>query len=160
MSMGPPANFEKAPWYSLGKLHLALLILFFLVFLMIVPGWGIAGLVTRFRKKERVRGIPDKWTRQFAVLLSSFNLMFLIGLPMALAIAGEEIVVRVPRIIKMLPVIPLLSVILWLMLIYSGTRSRKLLWKLSGRIQYALLAITSYLFFWLLNFYKLLGFHF
>jgi hypothetical protein len=130
------------------------------VFLMIVPGWGVVGLIRRIRKKEGVNGIPGKATRRNAILVSSLNLLFLIGLPVAVVVAGQKIIVSVPWFVKILPVIPILSILFWLMLIYSGTKNREGRWKLSGRIQYLSLLISSFVFYWFLNYWNLLGFHF
>ncbi len=160
MSMGPPSNFEKMPWYAKGRLHLVLLIAFFLVFLMIVPGWGLMGLIRRIRKKEVQRSIPDRDTRRFAILVSFLNLLFLIGLPTAMMVAGQKLAVSVPWFIKMFPVIPIFSILFWLMLIYSGTKNREGRWKLSGRIQYLALIVCSFVFYCFLNYWNLLGFHF
>jgi len=157
---GTPSNFEKIPWYAQGRFHLILLLVFLFIYLRIIPGWFISKLLKRIRNRKILRGITHRRTRYFTILVSSLNLLFLIGFPGTVAVAGQSIVIGVPWIIPVLLLIPFLSMICLGILIYLGIQNWRGDWTLSGRIQYISLIASSFVFFWFLNFWNLLGFNY
>ncbi len=160
MRFGTPSNFEKIPWYARGKFHLILILFFLFVYLLIIPGWALSKLLKRIRKRPHLRGISHGGTRLFTIIVTSCNLIFLIGFPGAVAGVGENLVISVPWIIPALLVIPLISMASLGMLIYLGIQNWRGDWSVSGRIQYISLITTSFVFFWFLNFWNLLGFNY
>ena len=157
---GTPANFEKIPWYARGKFHLILILFFLFVYLRIIPGWGLSNLLKRIRKRPPLKGIMHKKTRLFAMIVTSMNLLFLIGFPGILALAGQSIIIAVPWIIPALLMIPFISAISLGILIYYGIKNWRKEWTVAGRIQYISLVVTTSAFYWFLNFWNLLGFNY
>jgi CubicO group peptidase (beta-lactamase class C family) len=159
MHEGLPANFEKIPFYATGRALIALVLFFFAVYLSVTPGWLFAKWIRKLRKKEPGRGIPDRKTRQFAIMVSALNLLFLMGFIALLAVLGQKLAVGIPWILTAVLAIPIFSLICLLILLYLGIRTRlNRNWKISGRIQYIVLVATSIVFFWFLNYWNLLGF--
>jgi len=113
-----PANFEKMPWYATGKTHLILIVIFLLVFAFVWPGWSIAKIIRRVRRKIADRGIAELKLRRLSLLVSALNLIFLIGFFGVLAIAGQKLAIGVPVILKTILLIPFISVISTLLLLH------------------------------------------
>jgi len=145
-----------------ADLHLNLLAILLLIFLSVWVAWSIGGVVRRLRKQSSPVQPVILWARRIALLASGVNLMYVMGLLVAIATLGQGAFARgIPPIVVALYSLPPLAVVLTLTLLGFTV----LAWKgrygsLSGRLHYSLVTSAALAFLWFLNYWDLLGFQF
>ena len=154
-------KFERLRWYETFSFQLSLLGFSALVFLSACVVWPVGGLIRRLRKRPSQAARLARPARLLAGLISALNLVFLIGL--ALALASDPLGIRygVPPIVIVLLCIPLLTTALTIGLPILTA----LVWKnrcgsVAWRLYYSLVTVAALAFIWFLNYWNLLGFRF
>jgi hypothetical protein len=158
MFAGVPANLIRVPWYGTGKFNLILLGTLLIIFLTVVPGRVMNKGFRKLLGKSAVMHLPTRRTRTFLSLVSSLNLLFIVGFGAVLAVLGVRIALGIPWILKIVLCIPFISITCWVMLIYMGYRDWKREWLPAGRVQYLCIVASSLAYYWFLNYWNLLGF--
>jgi hypothetical protein len=145
-----------------ADLHLGLLVVLLLVFLSVWVAWPVGGLVHWLRKQSPTRQPVSAWARRIALLACGLNLMYVVGLFVAVAVLGQgAFVYGIPPIIVALYSLPLLAAVLALALLFFTVLAWKnRCWSLLGRIHYSLVTSAVLVFLWFLNHWDLLGFRF
>jgi CubicO group peptidase (beta-lactamase class C family) len=142
---------EKLAWYETNAFQLTLLIFCTLVFVSTV----VVGLINRIRKKRK---FP---INQFlAVLVSTLNLVFLMGMALVLSQADFwELFFGLPISAIALLLIPPLTTGLTLgLLIFAILAWKNQSWSLIGRLHYSLVSVAACGFIFFLSYWNLLGF--
>jgi hypothetical protein len=111
------------------------------------------------RSKKEIPGAP--WlVRVIAGGMSVVYIIFLIGMFSTVS-DPMEFMFGVPSALKILLILPILSVLLTigaLFFAYVGWKNKY--WTVCGRVHYSLVVLASLFFLWFLAYWNLLGFHF
>lgn len=159
--------YERVPWYGTIAFHLSLLVFCAIFFATAAMSWLIRPTVNQLRgqlSKNEQKGILTfknlPWPYAVAGLAGLLNVVFLIGLPLALwLIGGWRLAYGVPLSIVILLIIPIVTAVLAIALLFGWRRS----WKRGGMLQrshYALVMLAAIAFIPFLNYWNLLGFKF
>jgi CubicO group peptidase (beta-lactamase class C family) len=150
------AVMEKLAWYETNVFQFTLVIFCTLTFFSAC----IVGLMRRIRKRVSKNSKTTQFAEFLAVLVSTLNLVFLIGMGLVLSQADFwELFFGLPITVITLLLIPPLTTGLTLGLLIFTV----LVWKnqydsLIGRIHYSLITLFSFGFISFLNYWNLLGF--
>jgi hypothetical protein len=147
---------EKLAWYETNVFQLTLVIFCTLAFFSAC----LVGLMRRIRKRVSKSSKTTQFAEFLAVLVSTLNLVFLIGMGLVLSQADFwELFFGLPITVITLLLIPPLTTGLTLGLLIFTV----LVWKnqydsLIGRIHYSLITLAAFGFISFLNYWNLLGF--
>jgi len=149
----------KLAWYKTPGFHYSLLAICAILFLSTL-GWPASSISKLLcRSKREVPGAPGL-VRVIAGGMSALYIIFLIG--MFLTVSDYmELIFGVPPFLKILLILPMLSVLLTigaLFFVYVGWKNKY--WTICGRAHYTLVVLASLVFLWFLAYWNLLGFHF
>jgi CubicO group peptidase (beta-lactamase class C family) len=153
-----PGAFDKAAWYQTPAFHQALLAVCSLIFLTAVLGWPLAALIRRLVGRSRGLAPAVREARWLAFAVSGLNVLFL-ALAVAL-ISTQPLQFGVPTSVKVLFVVPLVTLVITIGMPILGARAWGEPWPRLGRVQYALVTVAAFAFSWFLNYWNLLGFRF
>ena len=153
---------EKVPWYKTAALHQVLLFLFVIVFIVSQFGWSKER--TEFHLTGEDHGVHQaiptqvRWIR----LIGKLNLAFLISLVIVMIRTKPGVIwYGVPFLYYVVLTIPIFSLFLLILVLYSTFRSRKRLnWPKSYRFRFCAVVAANVLFFLYLNYWNLLGYRF
>lgn len=155
-------TFERIPWYETIWIQLALVGFCAVVFLSACTIWPIRPLIRGIEGKRLQvdRRMSRAWL--IAGLVSTLNLVFLIGLPLSLWLIGVwKLVYGVPAVVVALLWIPLLTTVLTLGLpIFTVLVWKNKYWSALGRSHYSLVTLAALAFIPFLIYWNLLGFQF
>ena len=147
--------YEKLRWYEARAFQLGLIGFFVLAFLSacivsLLPGASF--------QLPHLHQLP----RLLVGLISALNLVFLIGLGLALfQIDQWEFTYGLPSVVMALLVIPIVTTILTVGLpLFAGLAWINGYWSLIGRLYYSSLTLAELVFIWWLSYWNLLGFRF
>jgi CubicO group peptidase (beta-lactamase class C family) len=145
------AAFTRLAWYQTTPFHLGLLLLALLVFATAVASWLLG-----YRRRQTV----ERETA-LAGLIGLLNLLFIGGLFWTLQTQSFELIFGPAPLIYLIWTIPLLSLCLTLLLLPLTL----LAWRRQKggafiRLRHSLFLLASLAFFWFLNYWMLLGFHY
>jgi CubicO group peptidase (beta-lactamase class C family) len=149
----------KLAWYKTPGFHYSLLAICVILFLSTLswPASSISKSVCRSNRE--IPGAPGL-VRVIAGGMSALYIIFLIG--MFLTVSNYmELIFGVPPFLKILLILPILSVLLTigaLFFVYVGWKNKY--WTICGRMHYTLVVLASLVFLWFLAYWNLLGFHF
>jgi hypothetical protein len=148
---------EKLAWYESGATQLVSLGMFLLIFLSPFIVWPLGALIRRIRKQTSTATTGSKRARWVAGLMSALNFIFTIILLLSMG----DLSLGVPLIIQIALVIPLVTALLTLLLLWMTILAWKdSYWSFWGRIYYSLLTLTALLFLVWANYWNLLGWQF
>lgn len=159
MSGLPIIAFEKVPFISSQNLHFPLLGGAILCFLLTLIYWPVAYLVRRKYKPDYIAEYPlSKGIKSAAWLNAIIMVAFFVGLFFTIGSNGEAIVFGISQTIKLLLLLPLISLVLTLILFFNTftiwRREESGIW---SRLWYSLITIFSTTLIWQLWFWNLLG---
>lgn len=149
------AALEKLAWYETNISQLILLIFCTLIFFSV----GVVGLIRRIRKRVSKNSKITQMAQFIAILVSTLNLIFLIGIGLVLSQADFwELFFGLPKTVIALLLIPPLTTGLTLgLLTFTVMAWKNRYWSLLGRINYSLITIAALSFISFLNYWNLLG---
>ena len=154
--------FERVQWYETIWVQLGLVGFCAVVFLSAFIIWPIRPLIRRLRGKrfQVERHLSRAWL--LAGLISTLNLVFLIGFPLSLWLIGVwKLVYGVPAVVVALLCIPLLTTVLTVGLpIFTALGWKNNYWSVIRRSHYSLITLAALAFIPFLVYWNLLGFHF
>jgi hypothetical protein len=128
-----------------------------LIFLSPFIVWPLGALIRRIRKQTSTATTGSKRARWVAGLMSALNFIFMIILLLGMG----DLSLGVPLIIQIALVIPLVTALLTLLLLWMTILAWKdSYWSFWGRIYYSLLTLTAMLFLVWANYWNLLGWQF
>lgn len=150
------AALEKLAWYETIIFQLTLVICCTLTFISVC----VVGLIRRIRKPVSKNSKIAHWAQFLAVLVSTLNLVFMIGVGLVLSQADFwELFFGLPWTLIALLLIPPLTTGLSLgLLIFTVMAWKNQYWSLMGRFYYTLITISGLGFISFLNYWNLLGF--
>ncbi len=159
--------YERVPWHGTIAFHLSLLVFCAVFFATAAVSWLIRPTVNQLRgqlsKTEQKGALTFKnlaWPYVVAGLAGLLNAVFLIGLPLVLwLIGGWRLAYGVPLSIVILLIIPIVTAVLAIALLFGWRRS----WRRGSMLQrshYALVMLAAIAFIPFLNYWNLLGFKF
>jgi CubicO group peptidase (beta-lactamase class C family) len=160
MFIGPWA-FERLSWYETLAFHRVLVIFFILVFLSACIPWLSTQQIRSLQVQRSVVLDMSNLARMLAGLMSTLNILFLVGIAVALQKYFWELRYGVPSIILALLCIPLLTVVLTAGALILGIMAWKEgYWSTIGRLHYSLVLLAALAFIPFLLYWNLLGFRF
>jgi len=155
----PYIAFVKLSWYETPLFHFIILGLIVFLFLTTLS-WPLGVLRRRICQPLSEKPSAPRSFRLTAGVMSGLCLLFLIGLSSILS-NPEQIMYGVPFSLKILLVIPFLTILLGVgVLIFSITVWIKNYWQWCSRLYYLLILAAFVGFLWFLNTWNLLGFKF
>ena len=156
-----PEVYDKIPWYEATRYQLGFLGIFILVFLSECVGWPAVYLLRRRRKRPVSGGQKAQLARWLAWSTSGLSLIFLMGLTLMLVYRYLDLLIEVPLGMIALLIIPLLTCVLAVGMVFIATVSWKHeYWSTGSRLYYSIVTLITLGFIWFLYYWNLLGFHF
>ena len=159
----PIIAFEKVPAISGKYLHFSLFGVTAISFLLTMGYWPLAFLSRRKYKPDYMAEYPiSKWKKGVAWANGFFMLAFLAGMAVVVSAGnGEAIVFGIADSIKGLLILPLITILLTLLMVFFTFR----LWRhgesgIWSRLWYTLLSLLAVAYLWQLWFWNLLGFNY
>ncbi|MCG8570638.1 MAG: beta-lactamase family protein [Spirochaetes bacterium] len=150
VSSAPTMAFKKHDWYESHTFQLILINICLMLFILIF----IISIVKSIKEKQRLA-----WIISGAIVL--LNLSFIIGMLIVSVDLYTMILTGNVFFLKILLVLPLLSVLLLPVSIYCFIQHQKKNdWKLYNKIIYIVSLVNEVVFIWLLFYWNLLGFQF
>ncbi len=157
----PGGAYEKLAWYEGPDFHLFLIGFFVLIFLSAHLVWAVGSLIRRLRRRRPAAPRPARRAWGPAGLISTLNLIFLIGLDRAVFGNGWDFAygmrpvaiawLCLPVVATFLtPLLPILAVLIW----------KYRYWSVIGRCHYSLVTLAALLYIPFLLYWNLLGFRF
>jgi len=120
-------------------------------------GW----LIRRLRRSPAQGSRAPGLARTVALVASTLNLAFLLGVILTLSFVQDEFLYGVPRVVVALLILPLATTALTACLVAFAVMAWKhKYWGLAARVHYSLVALAALAFLWFLNHWNLLGFRF
>ena len=158
----PIIAFEKIPFITSQKLHFSLFGGAGLCFLLTLIYWPSAYLIRRKYQPDYMAEYPLSTGIKSAAWLNALIMIaFFTGLALVVSGSGEAIVFGISQSLKMLLVLPLISVLLTLILLFNTftiwRRGESGIW---SRLWYTLITIFSATLLWQFWFWNLLGFNY
>ena len=150
------AAMEKLAWYETNIFQLSLVIFCTITFISVC----VAGIIRRIGKRASKNSKIAHWAQFLAVLVSTLNLIFMIGMALVLSQADFwELFFGLPWTLTALLLIPPLTTGLTLgLLIFTFLAWKNYYWSLRGRFYYTLITLSGLGFISFLNYWNLLGF--
>jgi hypothetical protein len=137
------------------------------VFLISVLGFGalcfVVAIVSALRHWRADRGAPAgaRLARRLAAALALVHFLFFAIVGISIATNLDTLFYGFPTAIYVALALPLLAIPLTLGLVYLAYAAwRNRWWTRYGRVQYAVIAVASVAFLWLLNYANLIGYRF
>ena len=132
--------------------------MFLFIFLSPAVVWPLGALIRRIRKRETTSSTGSRRARWVAGIVSILNLIFLLFLLFAF---GEGLRFGVQPIVQVALVIPIVTTLLTLILLWMTFLAWKdRYWSILGRIYYSFLTLTAVLFVLWANYWNLIGWRF
>lgn len=154
------AALEKLAWYETNAFQLTLGVFCVITFLSACLVGLVSWLKRRIRKPLPQSPIMARRAHLLAVLVCTLNLVFLIG--MGLAIFGTDywqLFFGLPKVAIALLVIPPITTGLTLgLLIFTVLAWKNKYYSIIGRVHYSLMSVAAVGFIFFLNYWNLLGF--
>ena len=150
------AALEKLAWYETNIFQLTLVIFCTLTFISVC----VVGLIRRIHKRASKNSKTAHWAQFLAVLVSTLNLVFMIGMGLVLSQADFwELFFGLPwTLIALLSIPPLTTGLTLGLLIFTVLAWKNQYWSLMGRFHYTLITLSGFGFISFLNYWNLLGF--
>ncbi len=149
---------EKVAVYEIGEVQAGALGSFLLIFLSPFVVWPLGALIRRLRKQASTATTGSSRARWVAGIVSILNFTFLMILILAI---GEGLMFGVPLIVQVALIIPIVTTLLTLILLWMTFLAWKdSYWSFWGRIYYSFLTMTAVLFVLWANYWNLLGWRF
>jgi len=105
--------------------------------------------------------IAARQARLLDGFISAMNVVFLVGLNLAVVQMGQEFVYGMPPLVIALLCIPLLTTLLTVLLpIWTVFAWKDKYWSLVGRLHYSLITLAALAYIPFLSYWNLLGFRF
>lgn len=147
---------EKLSWYEGSEVQLGTFGTLLIIFLSAIIFWPLGSVINRIRKKSP---IPEsKRARWLAGMISFLNLVFsgIIVISM-----GPQFIFGVPTIVKITLVIPIITTIMTLYMLYVNVQVwRDNYWSFLGKVHYLLITLAALVFIWWANYWNILGWRF
>lgn len=178
MAAGGNTIYDRIPWYEASPVQLEYSAGIILVYLTGLVVWLIVPLLARagrsFKARDAVlssaagsRGLPDWFAAWLAGMVSSLNLLFALGLGLALwsAISTQDqhyswLEYGIPAWVTALLVLPIMTTLLTAAMVsLTPWIWTKRLWTLPRRLHYTVIMLAGVAFIPFLLFWNLLGFH-
>jgi CubicO group peptidase (beta-lactamase class C family) len=153
-----PGAFDRAAWYQNPAFHQVLLGVCLLIFLTVVLGWPLVALIRRLSGRSRELIPAVRQARWLASGVSVLNVAFLVLA--VILISTQPLQFGVPTEVKVLFILPLVTLVMTIGLPILGARAWGRSWSGLGRAQYVLVTVAAFAFSWFLNYWNLLGFRF
>jgi CubicO group peptidase (beta-lactamase class C family) len=154
--------YERVPWYETAWVQLGLLGFCVLIFLSAFFIWPIRPLIRRLRGKpfQIERHYSRAWL--LAGLVSTLNLVFIVGLPLLLWFYGAwKLAYGVPAFAIAFLSLPLIATVLTLGLaVFTVLGWKNKYWSVMARSYYLLITLAALAFIPFLTYWNLLGFQF
>ena len=156
------AALEKLVWYETKDFQLILVIFCTLVFFSVCIVRLIGSSVRRIRKRVPKGSKLSQLAQFLAILVSTLNLVFLIGMGLVLSQADFwELFFGLPGTVIALLFIPPLTAGMTLgLLIFTVLAWKNQYWSLIERLHYSLITLAAIGFISFLKYWNLLGFQF
>jgi hypothetical protein len=149
---------EKVAVYEIGEVQAGALGSFLLIFLSPFVVWPLGALIRRLRKQASTATTGSSRARWVAGIVTILNFTFLMILILAI---GEGLMFGVPLIVQAALIIPIVTTLLTLILLWMTFLAWKdSYWSFWGRIYYSFLTMTAVLFVLWANYWNLLGWRF
>lgn len=154
--------YERVSWYKTAWVQLGLLGFCVLVFLSASLIWPICPLIRRLKSKNFQIKRQNSRAWLLAGVVSSLNLIFIIGLPLSLWLYGAwKLAYGVPGFAIAFLCIPLITTVLTLGLVISTVLAwKKKLGATTSLTHYSVITLAALAFIPLLLYWNLLGFQF
>jgi CubicO group peptidase (beta-lactamase class C family) len=156
------ATFTKIAWYENLWFHGGLLLASVLIFLSGCWIWPLHPALRSLRGKPFAVPRPHSSAWQMAGLVSTLNLIFLIGFPLSLWLYGAwKLAYGMPWFGIAFLILPITSAVLtagMVVIALWGWITTK--WSILGRLHYTVLALAATIFALLLTYWNVLGFQF
>ncbi len=164
--------FEKIRWYETVVFQLSLIGFFLVVFLSACFIWPVGYLIRYFQTRrsgspsnsrgEKPRSQPVRRAWLVAGLVSTLNLVFLIGLPLSAWLIGVwKLLYGVPAVIIVLLCIPFVTTgMTGVLPIFILLNWKSKYWSVRERFHYSLITLAAQVFIPFLVYWNLLGFQF
>lgn len=163
--LGNPVACEKLPWHEGAPFQSSLIGLFVSIFFSAWTVWPVGYVLSRFRRKPPVTPRPAFLARLLAGGVGFWNVVFLVG--MSLALFGDMrggvpgYVYGIPRAAVALLCIPFLTIPLSVGLpIFALLAWKDRYWSVKSRVHYSLITLAALLFIPFLLYWNLLGFRY
>jgi hypothetical protein len=156
----PHMALVKLSWYQTPTFHYFLLGFCVFVFITAVLGWPLAAL-SRVLCRRKCEGLAaPKAARWLAGVMSGLFVAFLLCVLGAVS-NEKELMAGVPALLKFGLALPLIAALLGLgVLFYLLKAWRKGYWTRCQRLHYTLVFVAALVFFWVLNYWNVLGWRF
>jgi len=153
----PAIAYERVGFFERPNVHYAAGGVSLALLLSAAIAWPI--VAWRGRKRPRLAG-PPRSAKLVAWLASAALLAFAVGLSAALD-NPQEIAFGVPGSVKVLLALPIVAALLTTVgLVYIVQAWKKAYWTVAGRIYFTLVVAGAAVFLALLNYWRLLGYHY
>lgn len=155
----PFVALVKLPWYQSPIFHYSLLAVSMMLFLSTLA-WPIGALFRVLCKRKKEEKRAPRLARWCAGVMSLLFLLFVLGM---VGILSDQmnIMFGVPPLLKILLILPLISVVLAIgTLIVAFLAWKNKYWSGCARLHYTLVILAALAFIWFLNYWNLLGFRF
>ncbi len=149
---------EKVAWYEATTAQMGALGSFLLIFLSPAVVWPLGVVIRRIRKRDSASSTSSRRAKWAAGSVSILNFGFLMIL---LLVFGGDLMFGVPLILKAALIIPIVTTLLTLILLWMTVLAWKdSYWSILGRIYYSLVTLTAVTFILWANYWNLLGWRF
>jgi len=149
----------KLSWYQTPPFHYSLLAVSMILFLSTLA-WPISAFFRVLCRRKKEETHAPRSARWIAGVMSMLLVLFVLG--MATVLSDQmNIMFGVPPLVKILLVLPLISVVIAIAaLIVTVLAWKKKYWSWCSRLHYTLVVLAALAFIWFLNYWNLLGYHF
>ena len=159
LSAAPEIASIKLTWVETPFFHLVVLVITILSFISTVF-WPLGTLRRKICRRNPVYSPAPKYARGIAGLMSGLFILFLVGF-VAVMSDYEKFLFGIPLLLKILLILPLIAAVCTLgVLFFMISAWIRHYWDICSRIHYTFVFIAAFVFFWFLNCWNLLGFHF
>jgi CubicO group peptidase (beta-lactamase class C family) len=146
---------ERIHWYESSTLHVFIIVIGLVLFITTLIG------AIRQRRADRDGSANVRWARPVLALTAVLLLAFVICAPLALAGGIEDLIYRIPTMLRVALLFPMLAIPLALAAVYFAvTLWRSSSWRFGARLHYTLATLAAVAFLFILNYWNLLGYHF
>jgi CubicO group peptidase (beta-lactamase class C family) len=149
----------KLSWHQAPPFHYSLLAVSIILFLSTLA-WPISAFFRVLCRRKKEETHAPRSARWIAGVMSMLLVIFV--LCMATVLSDQmNIMFGVPPLVKILLVLPLISVVIAIAaLIVTFFAWKNKYWSWCSRLHYTLVVLAALAFIWFLNYWNLLGYHF